>query len=64
MSTPVQVPLPATVRYAPDYPVETARRLLTTVHGLLTLQLMKSDAEIRVYAREQISSAIDALVSG
>ncbi len=28
MSTPVQVPLPATVRYAPDYPVETARLLL------------------------------------
>ncbi len=25
MSTPVQVPLPATVRYAPDYPIETSR---------------------------------------
>lgn len=44
-------------------PVETARRLLTTVHGLVALQLMKGDAEIRVYAREQIGSAIDALVS-
>lgn len=44
-------------------PVETAKDLLTVAHGLVVLQLMRSDVETRVYARERISHAIDALVS-
>lgn len=44
-------------------PVETAKGLLTAAHGLVVLQLVRSDAGTRVYARERISHAIDALVS-
>lgn len=43
-------------------PVSTARELLITVHGLVSLQLIKRDAETRVLAQERIISAINALV--
>lgn len=44
-------------------PEGTARDLLITVHGLLVLQLMKNDPEVRTMARERISHAIDALLA-
>jgi hypothetical protein len=42
-------------------PDKTARELLITVHGLVSLQLIKRDAETRAMAQEQIDRAIDAL---
>lgn len=42
-------------------PFATARRLLTTMHGLVVLQIMQDQAETRAYARDQITLAIDEL---
>jgi AcrR family transcriptional regulator len=41
----------------------TARDLLVRAHGLVALQLMKPDAAMRRYAREQVDVMIDALHS-
>jgi AcrR family transcriptional regulator len=43
-------------------PESTARDLLITVHGLVSLQLITRDTETRVLAQERIISAINALV--
>lgn len=40
-----------------------ARDLLVKVHGLLTLQLVKGDGEIRSFALQSINSDIDALLT-
>ncbi|VTU36040.1 transcriptional regulator BetI [Variovorax sp. PBS-H4] len=40
---------------------EAARELLVMVHGLVSLQLIKRDAETRAFARQRISEAVDAL---
>lgn len=37
--------------------------LLITVHGLLMLQLMKTDAEMRTFTRDRINHAIDQLLT-
>jgi len=44
-------------------PLATARDLLITVHGLLVLQLMKNDPEMRALTRERINQAINELLS-
>jgi AcrR family transcriptional regulator len=43
-------------------PESTARELLITVHGLVSLQLIKRDNVTRVLAQERIMSAINALM--
>lgn len=40
----------------------TARDLLITVHGLLVLQLMKNEPEMRGLARDRVNAALDALL--
>lgn len=42
-------------------PDKTARELLIMVHGLVSLQLIKRDAETRAFAQEQIDRSIDTL---
>lgn len=41
-------------------PLETARQLLITTHGLVTLQLMKPDAATRAYARDHINALVSS----
>src|SRR5690606_30471523 len=45
-------------------PLETARQLLITMHGLVTLQLMKPDAATRAYARDHINTLVTSLQVG
>lgn len=45
-------------------PREAARDLLVDVHGLLTLQLVKPDSEMRNFAMERITAGINGLLSG
>ncbi|MGV3655965.1 MAG: TetR/AcrR family transcriptional regulator [Noviherbaspirillum sp.] len=44
-------------------PAAAARDLLITVHGLLVLQLMSVDTQMRNLARERINQAIDQLLT-
>lgn len=43
-------------------PRDTARDLLINVHGLLTLQLVKPDSEMRSFALQRINSDVDKLL--
>jgi AcrR family transcriptional regulator len=44
-------------------PLETARNLLISTHGLVALQFMKADAATRAFARDHINGLVAALLA-